>query len=87
MSDIPEKIARELYAARQRLAPEHGLEEGPVPWEQVPTETRDLMVAAVAELIDRRVIQPATLRRFSSLEEMADPAGVSGADVRSPGRD
>lgn len=61
MIDISERIAQRFHEAYERLAPSHGYEtrvESAVPWEQVPQNNRDLMVAVVRDLIDANVIDP-----------------------------
>lgn len=54
-----EAIAQAFHETYERLAPEHGYETrkaSAVPWEQVPEQNRNLMVAVVAELLDTGVI-------------------------------
>ncbi len=54
-----ERVAREFHAAYERLAPEHGYETREAsakPWENVPDNNRNLMVATVQDLLDRGVI-------------------------------
>jgi len=58
---IAHDIAREFHETYERLAPSYGYEtrkESAVPWEDVPEQNKSLMVGVVADLLDRRVIQP-----------------------------
>lgn len=53
-----ERIARAFHETYERLAPAHGYETrkaSAVPWADVPDRNRALMVAVVAELLDRDV--------------------------------
>jgi hypothetical protein len=55
----PEKIAKEFHETYERLAPEFNYEtrlKSRVPWEDIPKENRELMIAVVEDLIVRRVI-------------------------------
>jgi hypothetical protein len=55
----PERLAKEFHEAYERLAPQFGYETRPesaVPWEQVPEQNRQLMVAVVQDLRSRAVI-------------------------------
>ena len=55
-----ERIAQEFHEAYERLAPQHGYRtrrESAVPWREVPTQNRNLMVAVVFDLLQRKVIQ------------------------------
>lgn len=54
-------IAREFHENYELLAPEFNYktrEASAVPWEKVPQQNKDLMVATVQVLIDRGVIKP-----------------------------
>lgn len=54
------RIAQEFHEAYERLAPQHGYRtrrESAVPWREVPTQNRNLMVAVVFDLLKRKVIQ------------------------------
>lgn len=56
-----EEIAKEFHDVYERLAPEHSYEtreESAKPWEEVPENNRNLMIAVVEELIDTGVIRP-----------------------------
>lgn len=56
----PEDIARFFHEAYERLAPEFSYKTraaSSVPWESIPPENRELMIAVVTELIDRGVIR------------------------------
>ena len=49
-----EKVAREFHETYERLAPSFGYETRPesaVPWEQVPENNRNLMVAVVRSVL------------------------------------
>jgi hypothetical protein len=53
------RIARAFHDTYERLAPDFGYrtrEESAVPWEQVPSRNRILMIATVQDLIERGVI-------------------------------
>jgi len=55
-----DQIAREFHEAYERLAPDFGhrtREESAVPWEEVPSGNRGLMVATVTTLLERGVIR------------------------------
>lgn len=60
-----ERIARAFHEAYERLAPSFGYETrkaSAVPWEDVPEENRELMVATVETLLeDGEIIAPAEL--------------------------
>lgn len=54
-----ERIAKAFHEAYEELAPEHGYETrqaSAVPWEDVPEENRNLMVATVQRLLDQGTI-------------------------------
>jgi tryptophan 2,3-dioxygenase len=54
-----EAVAKAFHETYERLAPQHQYETrraSAVPWEQVPANNRRLMVAVVADLIERGVI-------------------------------
>lgn len=70
-----EKVARAFHEAYERLAPRFGYTtrmESSVPWEQVPIENRQLMVAVCAELLDEKVIQTAIPLSDGKLTEMLE---------------
>jgi hypothetical protein len=53
------EVASQFHAAYERLAPRFGYstrEASAVPWDEVPQQNRDLMVAVVDELLARGVI-------------------------------
>jgi hypothetical protein len=55
-----EAIAKAFHEAYEQLAPSYSYktrEASAVPWEQVPDNNRRLMIAVVAELLERGVIQ------------------------------
>jgi hypothetical protein len=55
----PDDIARAFHEAYERLAPSHGYktrEASAVPWEDVPSGNKGLMVATVGALLDEGVI-------------------------------
>lgn len=59
MTPGPEEIAKQFHETYERLAPEFNYETNlrtRVPWRDVPKENRELMIAVVEELIQRRVI-------------------------------
>jgi hypothetical protein len=54
-----ERIARAFHEAYERLAPEFSYrtrEASAVPWEDVPQQNRDLMIATVGDLLARGII-------------------------------
>ena len=54
-----EYIAREFHEAYERLAPAHNYETREAsakPWKEVPEDNRNLMMAVVSELLDKRII-------------------------------
>jgi len=56
-----EAIAKRFHLAYEQLAPQHGYttrEKSRVPWEQVPDNNRALMVATVADLLEKGIISP-----------------------------
>ncbi len=56
----PEEIAKQFHETYERLAPEFNYEtrlQSRVPWEDIPKENRELMIAVVEDLIYRRVIR------------------------------
>lgn len=58
--EIAHNIAKEFHETYERLAPTYEYNtraESAVPWEAVPEPNKLLMVAVVAELLDRGVIQ------------------------------
>lgn len=55
-----ERVAQAFHETYERLAPEHGWEtqkRSRVPWERVPDENRELMVATAEELLRAGVIR------------------------------
>lgn len=51
---MSDKIAKLFHETYERLAPEHGYKtrtESAVPWEQVPENNRNLMIATVKEVL------------------------------------
>ena len=56
-----ERIAKEFHETYERLAPDHGYSTrkvSAVPWDEVPSRNKNLMIATVTNLLDRGVIQP-----------------------------
>lgn len=54
-----DEIAQAFHETYERLAPDHGYatrEASARPWAELPERNKDLMIAVVAELLDRRVI-------------------------------
>lgn len=47
-----ERVAREFHETYERLAPNGAA----APWDQIPLDNRELMIAVVWELLDRGVI-------------------------------
>lgn len=59
MNDIADTIARAFHEAYETLAPNFGYETrkaSAVPWEDVPSNNKELMKAVVAQLIKDGVI-------------------------------
>jgi hypothetical protein len=55
-----EKIAKEFHEAYERLAPTFSYETRKAsakPWEEVPNNNRNLMIAVCQELLDNGVIK------------------------------
>jgi hypothetical protein len=55
-----EMIAAAFHATYERLAPRNGYETrkaSAVPWDQVPAQNRELMIATVTVLLDLGVIE------------------------------
>jgi hypothetical protein len=51
----PEELARAFHETYERLAPSHGYEtrrESAVPWEDVPENNKNLMIAVCEELLN-----------------------------------
>lgn len=60
MAREDEEVARAFHEVYERLAPEHGYETRPesaVAWDAVPERNRRLMVAVVADLRRRGIIE------------------------------
>lgn len=60
-TDDAELIARAFHESYERLAPEYGYktrEASAKPWDEVPEQNRNLMVAVVQDLLDEGVIPP-----------------------------
>ena len=60
MSDA-ELVARRFHEAYERLAPDFGYrtrEASAKPWDEVPEQNRNLMIAVVRSLLDAGVILP-----------------------------
>jgi hypothetical protein len=58
VSKDPEQVARQFHEAYERLAPSFGYETrkaSAVPWEDVPENNRNLMIAVVKEVLTERV--------------------------------
>jgi hypothetical protein len=58
-----EQVARAFHEAYERLAPQYGYETreaSAVPWDEVPEQNRELMVATVTDLLERAVVLPGT---------------------------
>ena len=54
-----EEVAQQFHETYERLAPDHGYktrEASAKPWAEVPPQNKGLMVAVVADLIDRGII-------------------------------
>lgn len=54
-----EQIAKAFHDSYERLAPEHNYETRKAsakPWEEVPEDNRNLMIAVVTELLNTGVI-------------------------------
>lgn len=59
MAGNAEHIAQAFHETYERLAPEYHYETRPAsakPWEEVPENNRDLMIAVVSELLENEVI-------------------------------
>lgn len=57
--DFAERVAREFHESYERLAPEFGYETRKAsakPWSEVPEQNRELMIAVVNDLVEKRVI-------------------------------
>ena len=55
-----EDIAQEFHETYERLAPDHGYEtrkSSAVPWENVPEQNKNLMIAVVSNLLSRNIIR------------------------------
>lgn len=55
-----EQIAREFHDAYERLAPQVGYqtrEASAVPWEEVPSGNRRLMIATATDLLNRGIVR------------------------------
>lgn len=60
LSQRAEGIARSFHEAYEELAPSHGYEtrkSSRVPWEDVPANNKNLMIAVVARLLEREAIR------------------------------
>jgi hypothetical protein len=58
----PEELARAFHETYERLAPRFGYEtrrESAVPWEEVPENNKQLMIAVCEELLARVLATPA----------------------------
>lgn len=67
-----ERIAKSFHEAYERLAPEHGYETREAsakPWDEVPDQNRELMVAVVEQLLSQGDIEYGVL---------ADASGPQG---------
>lgn len=56
MAITPENLAQLFHENYERLAPEHGYETrkaSAVPWEQVPENNKQLMIAVAGQVLDR----------------------------------
>lgn len=54
-----ERIAKEFHDSYERLAPDHNYktrEASAKPWDEVPEDNKNLMIAVVTDLIDNGVI-------------------------------
>lgn len=59
MTFTSEQIAREFHETYENFAPNYGYKtrnESAVPWDSVPGPNKSLMIAVVADLLDRGVI-------------------------------
>lgn len=55
-----QKVAQEFHESYERQAPDFGYktrEASAVPWKDVPSANKELMIAVVQDLIDRGVVQ------------------------------
>jgi hypothetical protein len=55
------EIARRFHETYESLAPDHGYEtreESAKPWEAVPAQNKNLMIATVERLLETGVIRP-----------------------------
>jgi hypothetical protein len=54
-----ERVAQAFHESYERQAPEHGYktrDASAVPWQDVPDQNKELMIAVVQDLIDAGVI-------------------------------
>jgi hypothetical protein len=54
-----EQVAQQFHETYERLAPDHGYrtrEASAKPWADVPEQNKGLMIAVVADLIERGII-------------------------------
>lgn len=61
MPDTAEALARKFHETYERLAPDHGYETREAsakPWDEVPEQNRNLMIAVCQELIDDGWVDP-----------------------------
>lgn len=61
MANLAEEIARAFHETYENFAPNYGYktrDASAVPWENVPGPNKALMIAVVADLIDREIIEP-----------------------------
>jgi hypothetical protein len=61
VASLAEEIARKFHETYENFAPNYGYETreaSAVPWKDVPEKNKALMIAVVAELIDRNIIEP-----------------------------
>lgn len=81
----PEALARLFHEAYERLAPAHGYETrkaSAVPWDQVPTNNKALMIAVCSEItaaIETACPHETRLSRFEAMMmaiETGDPTGA-----------
>lgn len=57
--DLPEYIAKNFHESYERLAPEFDYktrEASAVPWEDVPDNNKNLMIAVVTDLLEQNII-------------------------------
>lgn len=85
----PDQLAKLFHDQYERLAPEYGYktrEASAVPWDEVPKQNKDLMIAVAGRIIYKLKLnqeKKMTEAQFITPDQLAEKLGVSGVKLRN----